>query len=82
MATAASIVRIPCHIIQSIAATAAMSLTLDTATGGKLPLGLGGQTEAQPCNDIQLGNKVLAVPHRCAHADALPFSPLVTEQHE
>ena len=61
MVGGAAAARIPCHILDSVAASVLVALAAVAATCGILPLGLGGQAEVLPCHLIQLGNKRLAI---------------------
>ena len=49
----------PSHLIGIVAAAVQVALRLVAATGGKLPLGLGGQTELQPGELVETLNESL-----------------------
>ena len=52
---------IPCHTIDDIAASVLVAMVISTTTGGKLPLGLGGQAELFARQLIQPADELLAV---------------------
>ena len=61
MGGGAAVVTVPRHVGEGVAASVLAALTEFTATGGVLPLGLGGQTECLTRQFVQLVDEHLAV---------------------
>ena len=61
MGSATAVGAVPAHVGEGIAAGELVSTTPNTATGGILPLGLGGQTEGIAGHCAQSGDKQLAI---------------------
>ena len=51
----------PSHIVQRVASAIFIPTALCATTSGKLPFGLGGQTEVLTCQGVQLADKCLTV---------------------
>ena len=74
MCLAAAVIRVPGNGRQIVAPTVLVSLTPVAATGGKLPLGFGGEAEVLARQGVQLADERLAV--FPANLSTGRFSPL------